>query len=1005
MASTSAYTQWASLPDDEITTNYVETTLSAVPDDLWVAAAACLDRAVNNTEVQESLLKLGISRTERVIQRCQDTLASEETEAPDTIHNSLVEYFVNSPIDARLCNIRSILLQRLDRLNTYVEMEKSALESGDTGVEDDVDEWEDDPWADGTAGSSTSTTDTRTKSSPQLPVSLSSFLLGDIVRLACELASLEAFSALHILFKRHGPVLWPFRFVILENIPEHIHPSLYNFLLPSYSPATNSEPTMISEPWRMQPDFVEARQCQSALQESNLALDQVHTVDGVGYEAHHLLLSDDELSTWYKNRVNRVIHSSGMIDIALAIVQHGASQGIPGLDELGEELSLLSRLVYDAPQADEMDDDWTLARWYSLEPLAVVHAYLAHSTPGSLAEDISRLVMPYLYVLEARAERAGSPDPSLPTRILYEYILSAPLEKAAVIFEASKPTLPPAQRLIRDDEDIARLALACLYGSDSLDEWSTMSRIFECLPAWDISRDDDNDEDVADTTVASLGTFVKPSIMHPCSTPSELLILFKPLSLSSLSRALDILDVHLESGEIFSRWSVPAPLRWFLQSNGDINEQRSWANRMARRAGGQQDQLNTQEDWEWLLEDMLKLTGKGDNGLKGAFGLLSRDEVTRIFLSGLLSTGKFDIAKAILRSPRNKIDLDANTIEDICISCFHELYDNASSGNYKIGDMKLAYDCLDIPRSSNRLVKEKQFVEATSRISSFNVQSRPGIPISPIEIRLTKDRLSLISRVLSSNNDAYKHTEVILDLSYKLGFAEDVVAEVKVLAMLADTALQAEDFERAYENSERMVDIVFKLRASSELDADDPRIHEVTEVCWIACFQLGRQPEFEELGKRMLLLGRALELCPAEKLHDVLTAWQRLENEDIQNREERMTHRRSGTAAVSSPRKLVDSSLPINVASTLRARLQDFHMPSPPLLSTPDAAALASRTFKSVAANFPFGHRGRSQLSETDDTGSHRSTSTRRTEGEDVSAHATRVLSKGIGWLIGADEE
>ena len=64
------------------------------------------------------------------------------------------------------------------------------------------------------------------------------------------------------------------------------------------------------------------------------------------------------------------------------------------------------------------------------------------------------------------------------------------------------------------------------------------------------------------------------------------------------------------------------------------------------------------------------------------------------------------------------------------------------------------------------------------------------MPLLPIEIRLTKDKLSLISRILSSNEDAYKHTEVILELCYKLGYRDDPVAEVKVLAMLADSALQ-----------------------------------------------------------------------------------------------------------------------------------------------------------------------------------------------------------------------
>ena len=309
-----------------------------------------------------------------------------------------------------------------------------------------------------------------------------------------------------------------------------------------------------------------------------------------------------------------------------------------------------------------------------------------------------------------------------------------------------------------------------------------------------------------------------------------------------------------------------------------------------------------------------------------------------------------------------------------------------------------------MPKPTPAATKEKEFIEATSRICSFNVCSSPGTPIAPIEIRLTKDRLTLISRVLSSNDDAYKHSGVILDLCQKLGYKNDVVAEVKVLAMLADTALQAEDFTRAYENNERMVQIVTSLRNASpgNMTIDDEKLREVVGVCWIACFQLGRHPEFDDLQKKMRLLGSVLELCPSDKLHDVLTSWRKLEAEDLAAREAKLNERRDGMS-ITKPREQGNAAM--TVASSLKARLQELHMPSPPMLNTPDAAALASKTFKSVAANFPFGHRGRSQASDTDERSSVRSESSRRTDLTDVSAQATKVFSKGIGWLIGTDDE
>ena len=315
---------------------------------------------------------------------------------------------------------------------------------------------------------------------------------------------------------------------------------------------------------------------------------------------------------------------------------------------------------------------------------------------------------------------------------------------------------------------------------------------------------------------------------------------------------------------------------------------------------------------------------------------------------------------------------------------------------------------LDVPPPSDQLLKEKEFIEATSRLSSFNVMSRPGIPISPIEIRLTKDRLSLISRILSSNVDAYKHTQVILDLVYKLGFRDDVAAEVKTLAMLANTALHAEDFDRAYETCERMVDTVLKLRSSASFGLEDPRVQEASEVCWMACWQLGRQPEFDEVEKKILLLGRALELCPPDRIHEVLTGWSRLEKEDLDNRRERLANPRGGVGAPRAPprRRALDAAP--SATSSLTSRLQEFrkHMPSSPLVNAEDAAALAGRTFNRVTAHFPFSVSSRDRSRGSDDARSRsRDGGRRRPDSGDVSAQANRVFAKGIGWLIGADDE
>ena len=697
--------RWLELHKHQITTDDVRDVLGEVDNDLWVVSA-CVDCVVDNTGVQRALLDLGIARSELVAERCENTVALARRHA-----EALISHFENTPEDAQVCFLRSVLLQRLDRLNTYVEMECVFPKNAGMDLVEATDEWEDDPWMD---KNDTTLNEPNAQTCPPNPLTISEFLRNDLTWSACEIASATAIDALRILLRRHTRALWPSRFKILQFIPEFTEPSICRGVFPSLSHETNAEVVPVQENWRPTADFVELPETREAFMKFYTFPPQCNNLaKAIPYFPALEPLNPTELSMWYKNRIDLVISATGMINVALALAQHGASQSVPALDELGEDLSLLSRLVYDAPHSKEVQVDWTLTRWYSMEPMAVVNAYLEYSTGENLVRDIWRLVVPYFYAMEARAERAGRPDPWLHTRLTYEYILTTSLDNVAAIFEVSKPTLPTTQRLIKNDEDMVRLALACLYGNSSLDKWATMSGIFECLPIWEISKDDDSYVTTAEATIASLTTFITPSTDKPLISPKNLLKFFEPLPFTVLSQALDVLDVHLESGEIFSKWHVPAPLRWFLQSTSIVSEQRAWATKMARRGKRKEERLNNVEDWERLLKDMLKLTGSGDAKSRGAFCLLTNDEVMEICLGGLLSGGckwfrletqffpscsslDFGIAKTMLYSPSGNLILSSEAIETISLACSRELYDNARSGNYKIGDMKLAYEWYEL---------------------------------------------------------------------------------------------------------------------------------------------------------------------------------------------------------------------------------------------------------------------------------------------------------------------
>jgi hypothetical protein len=490
------------------------------------------------------------------------------------------------------------------------------------------------------------------------------------------LASEKRVNALDILFNYHERTLFPYRYTILDSIPLHVHPSEYHHLLPANDFDTNTEIRQVRKPWREKLDWVEEQEVVEALKSTvsegeRAWLEESEAVDDDEFPRtrRENLLTSEELQAWYTSRVQAIDSQSGLMDNALAFLQHGASQGVPRLDELGEDLILLDRLIYEASQPSDpsQQPDWTLSQWRSTKPPQVIQAYLAYSTYESVASDVLRLVLPYLSVLEAQAERAKNADLELSDRLLYQYILQAPLEIAVAIFENSKADIQRSYRIIRSDEDVARVSMAYLYGLTEVTEWPLMSRIFECQPDWGDDRDDD---DEAYATLTSLASFVTPSASRARATSEELLVFFKPLPASALSRLLDVLDVHLEGGEILAKWNAGAPLQWFLLSGEDEAQQRARAVRMSRRPASDGMAMD-EAQWRSLFDDMIKLTSGGER-VKSAFGLLKHDEVARIFFTGLLSSGsrscslmlklKLTISKTLLLPKESRVGATLRSI-------------------------------------------------------------------------------------------------------------------------------------------------------------------------------------------------------------------------------------------------------------------------------------------------------------------------------------------------------
>lgn len=509
---------------------------------------------------------------------------------------------------------------------------------------------------------------------PELPPppSLGSSLSTPLALTALSLASLAALPELCLLCSLHSQQLWPHRARIVETVPLWVDPQAYTDLLPEVEPAADgkerAEWTEV-QPWRTEADWSE---------QAPFALEPPPAEPR----------SAADIRTWYLGRINAHVEA-GFVEEALSLIQHGAARNVTGLEETGEDVSLLARLMYDRPEpeygarsvADE--EPWSLERWHALTPLQAIQAYTATCSTANLAQTIKHLVMPYLYVLQARSERrrsstfeAGldSPSASTATDFLYQYILSLPTRSAAqpsapsglqlflAIVEASIPTLPSAQRLVSSDTDLARFALAALYGAGKAGATNeaaiVMSRVFECLPAFDSPQSTRNAQERA-----KVDLFVLGGASSAAPSPSAIFEALSHASPSELSSHLDTLDLHLSQLETFLRYSSPpssSGLAWFLSSYGNRAAQSQWATRLARTAStggggrsGDDGEFESEDEWIGLMEFMADATGVAqpsegeldretavERGLGRAFHLLTRNEVLRIFFGGLLAAGR-----------------------------------------------------------------------------------------------------------------------------------------------------------------------------------------------------------------------------------------------------------------------------------------------------------------------------------------------------------------------------
>lgn len=305
----------------------------------------------------------------------------------------------------------------------------------------------------------------------------------------------------------------------------------------------------------------------------------------------------------------------------------------------------------------------------------------------------------------------------------------------------------------------------------------------------------------------------------------------------------------------------------------------------------------TNPDWQTVRQNMLWLrcwrnsdmlpTEPGSTFL----GHLSRTVLEESLLDSMLTAGQYTTARHIYLGQKDK-PLDSVTVESHVLDVIYAAYDNASNGNRTRGGLKRATELLSTFKSSfpesQKFRDTEYLLKATHSLSFYQLTLQHGVPFRPVNIRVHKDPIDLVGRVLDQDTKAYTKLDDLLEIGRNLVLAQlkhaghDLKSQLfeadrRITYLAITSALAAHDFDTAYSYLTTRLPMI-------DLDAvgDD--------YAWRAAYAAGRyrpvnppkelHARISGLSKRMDLLSLSLTLAPqAESLSEILGQWRRCEEE------------------------------------------------------------------------------------------------------------------------------
>jgi len=436
-----------------------------------------------------------------------------------------------------------------------------------------------------------------------------------------------------------------------------------------------------------------------------------------------------------------------------------------------------------------------------------------------------------------------------------------------------------------------------------------------------------------------------------------------------------------------------------------------------------------------------------DSGVQlGFLSKVPQEVLDTQILNASLKLGHYDAAA--------KLYLDSSTpplpqaeIERHITDAILRAYDNAGDGNRERGGLRPAYDMLKyfrpkLPQSS-KMEDIDHLIKATHRLSFYRLNLSHGVAFRPVAIRVQKNPLNLVAKVLEQDPKAYTKLDDLLEIGRSLVQAhlptrtvlDDtseplevrlVQARLEITRLAIEAALKSNDFDTAYSY------ISTRLSNETTPGYDD-------DISWRAAYVAGKyrpaaspkslEARIENLSQRMELLSRALVLAPVgDSLAEILGTWRRHEEEMTALREEGVMEERASDARADAdiPGAFGLDDRELDAAELQRAMARRNWPGSTPGISYEEHAPMGLFDVAKGAATalrkspfFPLGSSGLQDLRIRDDSIASMQrdsiaegtspgsppTGGRVRKRDQVTNMVTSGIVSGMGWVLGAQAQ